>query len=398
MNTNGYITYRKKPFGLRNGKKLILVQYEFSGIQSFIFGDTNLQSTRQEIQARSEYIVNLTNKMEHWLKEQFGRFSGFQVLSKSSGKLICSLSVRVDKKQLIQISDKLQRIIYASTKGKLEMHYGITGGLITTDKTKVKNHSALSDLSLTVNRNKFHCTNILGINMEEEMYAPFVFAEPTKSGKSEQLGNDGMWMAIKFDLDNLGSFFQQVVELDKRKAASEALNEVLNQAFDGIEGVIPIFVGGDDIFAIAKRANYLSVVRQMYQNIKENIFGQQELELYRKSFGISGGCALIRSDLGNVPLLYYFESSEEQLMKAKEVKGKNVLAIEDVVLSWQQLQTIANVFEKNREYIESGLDENQKMTLEINVGALRQRILNLNKGSKKKFITYEEERIIYGIG
>lgn len=398
MKTNGYITFEEQSFGLKDGKKLILVQYEFSGIQSFIFGDADIHSTREQIQERSEYVVRLTDEMKHWLEKKFGVLSQFRVLSQSSGKLICSFSKWTSMEQVVNISDELQRIIYVATKGKLEMYYGITSAGVTSDKRKVQDKNAISELSLNVNKNKFHCTNILGVNMEQDVNSRFVFQENQQTNQLEGLGNNEMWMAIKFDLDNLGSFFQQVMELDKRKKASEVLAEVLNQAFVGVDDVIPIFIGGDDIFAIAKRTNYLSVVKQMYQNIRNGIYQKQELELYRENFGISGGCSLIRNDLGNVPLLYYFESSEEQLMKAKGVSGKNVLAVEDMVMDWEQLQTVATIFEKHRKYIENELDENQKMTLEINIGVLRSRMLNLNKWSKKKIMTSEEERIIYGIG
>jgi len=96
--------------------------------------------------------------------------------------------------------------------------------------------------------------------------------------------------------------------------------------------------------------------------------------------------------------LYYFESSEEQLEKAKNVKGKNAISIEGTLLSWQQLLILSEVFERNRKEILEGLEPEQKVTIETNVRELKTRVLNLNRWSDKKIMTSEEEKIVGSIG
>ena len=392
MKTEGYIIFEKRPKSLKVGTQFMAIQYEFSGIQSFIFGNSNMKSTSAEIRAKSAFVSDATESMKKWIQKKIGLFAGFQVLSQSSGKLICGVSKHVGMKKILALSNELQRIIYMKTAGKLEMFYGVITAEVTDNYQMALRENAMSMLTLKVNENKFHCTNVIGLQLCET----HSFEGNAYDGGVHM--DEGMWMAVKLDLDNLGSFFQQIIEIDKRRNASNALARVLENVFCHQEKIVPIFVGGDDLFAVVKMEGYLSTISRIFQNIKEGIKKEHDLELYKKVWGISGGSALIRNDLGNVPLLYYFESSEEQLEKAKNVKGKNAISIEGTLLSWQQLLILSEVFERNRKEILEGLEPEQKVTIETNVRELKTRVLNLNRWSDKKIMTSEEEKIVGSIG
>ena len=397
MNNNSIILFDKIPKEFKKHEKVSVLQYEISGIQGFIFGGVTISSTRRIIAKRSEYIVHITDVMEEWLRENLSRFSRFRVLSKSSGKLICAVSHRVKQDKLYDLSNQLQRIIYASTDGKLEMFYGICDAVVVEGSEWNQNQNAMSVLAEEVNRNKYHCINLLGFDHKKYRLDEYMLNASVTTEDDEVIKSNNIMVAVKFDLDNLGSFFLKLNAFDTRKAASERLAEILNEALEEDAGIYPIFVGGDDIFAIADIDNYLKVVSDLHERIKEKIGASDELLLYKDYFGISGGASFIRNDLGTVPLVYYFEQSEDSLMRAKDLPDKNSFVVSNYVLTWEQLKTLSNILSKNGAIITQGLGEQQIYNLYLNIKELKSRILRLNKNTGKTLLTSKEEEDVYSI-
>lgn len=390
------LKFRNLPPDFKKGEKVCVVQYEFSGIQSFIFGEVNINTSIWDVHGRSLYIRKLTDELEHEIRKYWKKM---RTLSSSSGKLICALPRWTRERDITAVSDKLQRQIFVTTEGRLEMYYAYTFASIETDGAERSAVNAGTVLALGVNKNKYHCTNLLKLDTELDHYDTFGIGHLTGESKDRSdrriLASEA-GMAVKFDLDNLGAFFQQVTNFDERQAASKALSDALDDAFSGLSHTDKIFVGGDDIFAISKMDHYLQDIAGLYRNITERLNSEPELALYREGFGISAGCSVIRNDLGNTPLLYYFESSEEQLTDAKNTIKKNVISVSGTILTWEQLLSLSDVTEKYEKEIFGGLRHDQRFAVRNNIREMKRRILAINKTGK--ILKDKEESIIYGIG
>lgn len=399
------IAFKNIPPDFRCKEKLLLLLCEFSGIQSFIFGDATTSSTVADIRANSQYVEKLTEKMCHMLQERLGKN---YVLSLSSGKVFIAFKQNIlpfGKKttaaEIKTVCDDMQKIIYATTNGQLEMYYACTEVEITDNaeliKLNKKENDALSALSWYVNCNKFHCTNLISVDMDK------FFCQDLSRQSLCPVDNKGdihlgkKYMAIKFDLDNLGSVFQNVLEFDRRKLASEALDRVLKSAFNDTPQVISIFCGGDDIFAITELDCCLDSISRMHKNIENAIYAEPELQLYRNNFGISGGCCTIRGDLGNEPLVYYFHNSEEYLKQAKSVKGKNIMCYNGTNMTWTQVAVLSQTAYANKDLIFKNIDHRQAASLWEEPTILAAKILQLNRTASKKFLNRNEVEILNGI-
>ena len=105
---------------------------------------------------------------------------------------------------------------------------------------------------------------------------------------------------------------------------------------------------------------------------------------------------MIRNDLGNTPLLYFFESSEEQLTDAKNTTKKNVISVSGTILTWEQLLLLSDVTEKYEKEIFGGLRDDQRFAVRTNIREMKRRILAIHRAWK--ILKDKEESILYGIG
>ena len=64
-----YFTFRNIPPDFKKGEKVYVVQYEFSGIQSFIFGEANMNTSIRDVHGRSLYIRKLTDELEREIRK-----------------------------------------------------------------------------------------------------------------------------------------------------------------------------------------------------------------------------------------------------------------------------------------------------------------------------------------
>lgn len=389
----GIIAFRTIPQSLKNNEKIKLLQLELSGIQRFIFGDIDINTPIEVVSTRSQYIKDITAFSLAQIKNRLGEKRVKQELNYSSGKLILALDRSLKDSSITEALDELQRIIFASSQARLQMFYAFCDAKVTDNVQELAKCNASMLLIEKLEKNKYHCTNIL--DYEPEKYDNPIFRIKECTYDSKQTNHRLITMAIKFDLDNLGLFFGSMQQFDLRNAASKALNSVLSSSLENIPGVQKIFIGGDDIFATAPADTYLMDISIMYQRIKNGIMTRAELESYRSSFGISGGASIIRNDLGKESLLVLYHTSENELSTAKSANGKNVFSINKSVLSWEQFITLTELVEKNKNKLFNNIDSNAKMILMENVYRLTAHILTMRRHIS---LTNEQERLLKEIG
>lgn len=397
MKDRYYIFFREIPKEFKKNEKIIVGAIEFSNIQSFIFGSVNVFSEKGQIKSRSEYVKRSTEAIFTRLRSEIKCRYKLRLLSVSSGKLMFAVSSRFGTKKLESLLKEIQRNIYAGTEGGLQPFYGFCEACVALYEKNSDKKDAIAELRIRVNANKYNCKNLLNFPMEEYACGEFRYESVSENRNGETVVKDKSFAALKMDLDNLGDFFARICELDVRRYVGEALTKLLDEAVKATKNVFPIFVGGDDIFVLLENENACVTAYELYSNIAKRIDGSKELVLYRDVFGISAGLSILRRDLGGVPLLYYSELVEQELDKAKSVKGKNAISFSSVVLTWQQLSVLKKVMEKHFAQIVSGLDENQKLVILSRARELSKRILWFNRYSKEKIVTREEERVLESI-
>lgn len=382
MKQKFYIPFKVIPKGFKKREKLKVISFEFSGIQSFIFGSLDTDSTPDEIRVRSEYVVYATEKVLERLISLLPKKSNVRVISMSSGKLMAAVSKRIDEQKLIEASDEIQRIIYSETEGRLQVCYGVLEASVTSKYPLKPEEDAKSRLRLLINQNKYLCKNLLHFPFDEykdESFSLIRFEEISKKSKNDR---EDFFASLKLDFDNLGDFFANIEQLDIRQSTSKALAHVIESAVAATEGLFPVFVGGDDIFLLLKDCNYPLIINTLYSKLRYGIENTPELSPYRPIFGISGGMSLIRNDLGKIPLFYYSDLAEAQLEKAKASKEKNCISINGKLLTWTQISALAEVTGENMDIILEGLDENRKLIILSNTAELKNRIMRLIKSEK----------------
>lgn len=324
-----HILFDQIPAEFSKGEKILVVQYEFSGIQRYLFGSGDISMTEDQLHRHSRHVEMLTVQLHRCLAEAFPK-QACRVLSISSGKLICAFSKKTDKQKLQQLSEDYQKRVYAATAGMLELYWGMALAVVCRQTKPKCRQDVTAALAGQIQKQKFHCTGLLGASLtaqDESLLAQNLVCEefplPRRTGSG---------IAIKCDLDNLGLFFGQLRAFDTRKAASAALKSVLEGALDDY-----IYIGGDDIFAVVPLEKGLHTLADMYRRICLGIDTSRELAPYRPHFGISGGVSAVEFFDGKLPLVYYLDSSEQQLTQAKEHPGKNCVCYENKILTWQQV-------------------------------------------------------------
>ncbi len=388
MKQKHYISFSEIPADFKAREKLRVISFEFSGIQSFIFGSVDTKSTPEQIQTRSQYVIFATELILKKLTALLPKKSCPRVLTLSSGKLMLAVSKKVKEKELFAEADRLQRIIYTETDGRLQVYYAVAEVCVTDKYPLSKDEDASSYMRILINKNKYLCKNLIGFPFSEYRDEDFSFSAFEKRSSHGSDSDKSFFASLKLDLDNLGDFFAGIGQLDKKKQTSAALARVIEGAVESTDGIFPIFVGGDDIFVLLKSCNYPLTVSSLYKKIKDGISRTEELSLYRSIFGISAGLAVIRNDLGSVPLFYYSDLAEKQLECVKSTRTKNAVAIGERIISWEQLCALAEYTKDDMDNILDGLDKNQRLVILSNVGELKSRILRL---SKSKIIRKRKE-------
>ena len=220
----GYLQYRSLPNFLREGQHIWLAHYDISGIQAYIFRQINIRSSAQKIAARSSYIANLTDAVSSILKMQF--LDNMNILTSSSGNILCAFSGKLREERIREISDQIQRSVWASTGGQLELFYGLAKPIARTGE-QVDPGTNASDLCWQdLQKQKFHCTNLLHTDFEKDVrdeFRPSVVGMVDEQDGSALQSDRKIYVAMKFDFDNLGAFFHSLTHYDESEAASRSL-------------------------------------------------------------------------------------------------------------------------------------------------------------------------------
>lgn len=411
----GYLLYQHLPPFLRAGEEIYLAHYDISGIQAYIFSQISIYTSKEEIAERSKYIENLTLRIAKYLLTQFPGKAN--VLTSSSGNILCSFAGTLQEGKIREVSDHVQRAVFATTEGRLEIYYGLARAIAVEGKIPEGTRSASALCWEDLQRQKFHCTNLLRTDFQKDILDEIkvnagISAEDKETVRKSIQDERKVYVAIKFDFDNLGAFFHSLNSFDESRAASEALEEIIKHCFDGINGVRPIFTGGDDIFAITELKRCYIVLEQMYERIKHSIDVSPAMEKFRgENFGLSGGCSFIQSSYGEVPLIFFMEESEEALSEAKRIPGKRSIvfwndnlkrelsdaeevdpAELDGVFNWDQIRVLAKVQSADRRWIEEMDPRSQDSTML----RLRDKIINDYCHHRNHFLNQEEIMVLRG--
>ena len=337
--------FKNIPQGYKDREKVYYIGVEFSSIQNYIFGNLDVKVTPTEMGKKSEYINELTNKIELEFANKFSRCE-YDNISKASGKFFSILKKRVTVNELSKYSNEIQINVFQSTLGKLELYYGIQEAKIRTTNKKTIRKSAHTELVQKIEYNKFRCVNLLlndASNSEKyEIDDILILSSDNKKNNIEKL--DSSFSVIKFDLDNLGNFLKNIVKRDSLQQISEVLNKVLGLSVYDTPNAISVFTGGDDIFILCPTECMFLCASSVQKKLKEYIQNEEKLSEYTTNFSVSAGIQVVNN---NLPIFIYSEKVEEQLDLSKH-RHKNRISVEDISLTWPEFDMLSILIEKSR--------------------------------------------------
>ncbi|MBE6587329.1 MAG: hypothetical protein E7647_02810 [Ruminococcaceae bacterium] len=336
------LTFETLPKGLGITKSIIFGIIDISGIQKYIFGSMSTLSSAEDIRRRSAYVESLSHKICEMLRERFNRAYLFGTVS--SGKVQCAFSPGASMNKLTDFCKKLQRAVFASTEGGLTFYYSFCRArcIQASDYDPKTMVTAPAVASGELEKQKFNCKNLLLTDMENDFCRDLCPPAAASDENAHREEPSRAMAAVKLDLDNLGLFFRNVGEFDKRHRISTALNDTISECIRSDGRITPIFAGGDDIFFLCRARDCLSVTVDFYKRLKNAVLENSELSDYGKDgvFGISAGAVRILSEHGRVPILIFGEKAEKKLHLAKTRGGKNCVCIGDSIIGWQELMLL----------------------------------------------------------
>lgn len=369
-------------------RKIIYCVADISGIQSYIFHDMDCHTTAGLIRSRSRFVERLTDT----LLARLEAIPGYLFGTKSSGKLLCAFRPSAKTDRLQGLLQQLQRRVFASTEGRLTFFFALCPAKCIPLKrfrpaTMVHAGAVLGRL---LEKEKYHCLNLLDVDMEAEADPDFMPVAESMNATADLRTQ----MVVKLDLDNLGSFFQDITAYDHRDRVSIALNRVISECLTADKRIETVFAGGDDIFFLCPLDCWLAVVTGFYTRLRRQFTDTPELTDYGTIFfGMSGGCCLLRNQLDQIPLLSYWESAENALQAAKTVGGKNCLYLqlpsrELLYIRWTNLCKLSGVYTRLQKLLPPPSDAQL-----AHVGFLAEQLSRYGKGR----LTKEEERMLYDV-
>ncbi len=345
------LPFETLPKGLPFGGKITYCIVDISGIQRYIFHAMDCHTTPEEIRNRSAFVEHLT----HFLGQQLSQIAGYLFGSDSSGKLLCCLHPSIKESTIRSLLDRLQRSVFASTRGQLTFYYALCSAkcIPETRFRETGMEHAGAYLGRQLENEKLHCLNLLDVDMVREenkaLIPPVTPTAPAYATEDQAV--------VKLDLDNLGDFFHRIPTYDKHHRVSKALEAIIKTCQNDDPRIVSIFAGGDDIFFLCPLSAYLSVIAGFYRNLRQKLANDPVLSLYeREHFGISAGISVLRNKLDTIPLASYWESTEDALHAAKTKGNKNCLYFqlpnkEQQYIGWEDLCFLADIYQRLREQV-----------------------------------------------
>lgn len=335
------------PKGLPLFRNVCYLALDLSGIQNFIFSQTDQNPSREEAQSRSEFVERILGTVHEKMREIPQYLFG----SASGGNFTCAFLPTVNQEALCGILDSLQKSLFVSTAGKITFYYALCRAkCIPSARFSQRRHlHASAHLGKLLQKEKYHCRNLLFVQ-NSDADGSFSCFPPQKV--SEKKGEDQA--VVKLDLDHLGAFFREILEYDRSLRAGKALDGAIKQALKSDPRIEPVFAGGDDVFFLCPLSEVLSVLASFYRNLRNLLKKSEVLSDYAQNgFGISGGVCALRNRLDSIPFLSYLHAAEAALSSAKTKGKKNCLyfkmpTCEEYYLSWKDLLFLSDSFSKNR--------------------------------------------------
>lgn len=379
LKAKGRLIFNLIPGGYHNNQKVIFIGIDFSGIQSFIFQQDELEDI-YEITKRSEYINRLAIKIDEDLKSLLKEYTYFSITN-TGGKIQAVIKYSRRAAEILEdYLSRLQRIIFTVNEGKFQLFYGLVKTRIVKQANSSAKESAYSDLMKAIGKNKLQCSNVYGFDISEYKDETYALEYLTENIENQtELNLDNKLAALKFDFDNLGNFFAAVKAVDTIALISKNLSVTIDKIVNSLPNVKLIYSGGDDIFLLCPQINLSKVAVWFYEGLLTSVRTNEVLKNYRDSFGLSCGIFTFNKD---VSLIVYAVNSEKQLTLSK-IRGKNKVTIEDSSFTWDELKYTDSIIES---FFASYTQETQKELSNYSFVNLLRYICG--------FIKNQEERIL----
>lgn len=374
-----YLLFENIPSALEEGDKILAVNIDVSGIQSFIFGAKTINDLEEDFSYKSRFVAAITDKICEKLRLEF---KDFILFSNIGGKILCGFKRVRKERKIILCLDSIQRDIFILTKGKLQIFYGVAECFVTSkDATPL----VLPHLSSLTSENKLCCKNILFADLSA---APDLCLLPQIEKQNIQNPSQKHTSAIKMDLDNLGAFFASVQQTDKKKRYGEILNSIISDVTENA-----VYIGGDDIFAVVPTADTISKTAEIYLRLKTEI--EKRLPEYYPNFGVSAGVCGVGNSASTVPPVFYLQKSEEYLETAKSTSAKNCVCMESDCMPWDDFIYISQIYQKYNRILKNRVGEEFSRKYHLSPQLIKQDLLRFNNEAAKKgngFLEREEEK------
>ncbi len=387
---------------------LLLVKGDVSGIQEFIF-NVKSKGAARSLKSKSFFIKAISLLSANYLFKEFGVAEKDQdeyTISISGGNFFILLPYKKNKDELFSKYKKANveslskiglNIVLTSTKFNINESYGSHLSELNkrnaTEKLKLFNDSEykdifspfqnekenfdfsilslknrpsfsieqISDISLSITEEsinflgfklsllnshsgKYKLTNTLDTFFpHEKNNQPITFEDLAGGfGKTAKLG------ILKMDVDNLGTYFQDVLSYQEHKKLSELFRiffeDILLKLIKGkySDSVYNIISGGDDCFFVG---NWKMIIDLAIEINKEfDIYWKNNHFSFscRKDPTISAGIVIVNAKF---PVVRFAELAEEALLQAKlkDASVKNAMCLFNIVIRWSDWNEIKGI-------------------------------------------------------
>lgn len=319
-------------------EEVYLLGMDISGIQKYIFNITENKGSLKETKKRSLEISDLTKYLYNSIDDIY-HLDESQIISLNSGKIIFILKKDIDINELLEVFNNLQRDVYLTYRGELNMYFGYVKANITNEKYQAQQtayHSLLRDIQLRKRQsfnllNYDHTTEFNKINLKIALKDGQLIDDLVNDDYKHQYVT-----GIKFDFDNLGAYFGKIGQSDEILKVSKIIKKKIEEVLNHTENIYKVFSGGDDIFVLV---NFYQTFEQLTK-IKEDL--EKSFRDLDYEFGISAGVVVFKKQIS---IIYYGEKLEEALAHAKS-SGKNGVSIEGHFFKWQDIISMKKYLNK----------------------------------------------------
>ena len=235
----------------QKGEGVYLVGLDLSGIQKYIFSNTKNKKSLQEIKKRSLEIAELTNYLHETIHNKFP-IKKEQIITLNSGKFIFTLKANEDLEELFALIKELQRDIFLTFNGSLNLFYGYVDAVVS-DEIVHQEKTAYQELLTAIQTNKRQAYDLLNYNHKTDFNKIKLDITVQDGQRIDDLTDEEssqLVTGIKFDFDNLGAYFGRIGQSDEISKISKQMQDKIDRVLNNTKNIYKIFSGGDDIFVL----------------------------------------------------------------------------------------------------------------------------------------------------